>query len=266
MKILITLVLIISTQAFGYIPPTRVILEKTSDNAGAAFYQIEKEVRFSNPEIPILKESWSIESDRVMKLVVTLATPPFPVTPEPKLTILYVNGIKYILWGNAKETAKIPEEMTERLFHFKKVENFIQYLTQLHILSSTQGNLDLARLNRSQGVVNFGIGKPTDEGAKATTPYIWIDQDGFVIKKVRFNEDTELTANNYQVFRRGLNYPMVTHINWADQKVRLNTLSVSYVKKFPTSVFQSAQLEDSRPFQQSVTKWNAVIDFYKRFR
>ncbi len=262
----ILFIIICSMQALAYIPPTRVILEKTVENSGNASYQIEKEVRFSDPEIPAFKETWLIENDRTMKLTVTPLIPVQPGVPQLKYTALYVGGVKYVLWGSAKEAGKIPEEMTEKLFHFRKVENLIQYLNQLRVLTATQGNLDLARLNRSQGVINFGIGKPGEEGVKGSSPYIWIEQDLFVVKKVRFSFDTEMTANNYQIFPKGLNYPMVTNLAWADQKVKMNTLSVTMVKKFPPTSFQSSQLEDSKPFQQNFSRWNAVAEYYKRFR
>lgn len=259
-----------SPLAFAYIPPTRVILEKTVENAGTASYQIEKEVRFSNSEIPTLKETWYVENDRTMRLTVTPIMPTPPGAVLPKLTVLYINGIKHMMSGGSKETSKISDEMAEKLFHFRRTESFIQYLNQLHILnsslSSPQGNLELSRLNRSQGVVTFGIGRAGEEGRKGVSPYVWIEQDTFTLKRIRFSENTEMTANNYQAFPKGLNYPMVVNINWTDQKVRINTLSVSMIKKFQPTIFQSAQLEDSRLFQQNLSRWNAVIEFYKRFR
>lgn len=264
MKSVFALLLLCSLNGWAYIPPTKVILDKTSENAGSASYQIEKEVRFANPEIPPLKEVWYIENDHTMRLTVTGV--PAAGSQPLKLTILYVNGVKYMMSGASREALKLPEETTERFFHFHRGENLVQALVGLQILSSAQGNLDLARLNRSQGVVNFGLGRPTEEGGKGSNPYIWIEQDAFVIRKIRFNDETELIANNYQVFPKGLNYPMVTHINWADQKVRANTLSVTMVKKFQPAVFQSSQLEDTKPFLQAFSKWNPVIEFYKRFR
>ncbi len=263
---LIVLIAIYTFQTYAYVPPTRVILEKTVQNSGTSSYQIENEIRFSNPDIPTLKETWSIENDRTMKLTVTplVATP--PGTLLPKLTVLYVGGMKYILLGNSKESVKVPPELAEKFFHFRKVDSFIQHLNLLGVLNSTQGHLELSRLNRSQGVINFGIGKPSEEGSQGSSPYIWIEQDLFVVKKVRFSEDAELTAHNFQVFQKGLNYPMVKSLTWADQKVKINTLSVSMVKKFPPTVFQSSQLEDSKAFQQNFSRWNVVTEFYKRFR
>ena len=261
MKLSILLSLFLTLPVFAYIPPTKVILEKTVENAGTTAYQIEKEIRFSNPEIPVLKETWYIENDRAMRLTVSPAT-----GAGPRLTILYTGNAKTILISGSRTSTRILDEMSERFFHFHRTENFIQALSALHILTTTQGNLDLARLNRSQGVVNFGIGHPTDEGAKASSPYIWIDQDAFVIRKIRFNEDTELLANNYQIFPKGLNYPMITRLDWDQEKVKMTTLSVTMVKKFPPTVFQPTALEDSSAFLTSMSRWKPVSEFYSRFR
>ncbi len=263
---LISFILFCGVLANAYVPPTRAILEKTVENSGTASYQIEKEIRFSNPEIPALKETWYVANNKTIRLTVTPLAPAPAGTVNPKYTALYVAGVKYTLSGTSKETGKVPEEMPEQFFHFKRVDSLAQHLNKLGVLNSTQGNLDLARLNRSQGVINFGLGKPGEEGTKGTAPYVWIEQDAFVVKRVRFSQDTEMTANNYQIFPKGLNYPMVTNLTWADQKVRMNTLSVTMVKAFPPTVFQSANLEDSKDFQANFSRWNAVMEFYKRFR
>jgi hypothetical protein len=263
---LISVLILISVQAFAYIPPTRVILDKTVENSGSSSYQIEKEIHFSNPEIPPLKETWYIENDRTMRLTVQPLVAAQPGVIQPKFTVLYTGGLKYVLWGTAKEAGKMPEEMTERLFHFRRTDSFVQYLNQVHVLNSSQGNLDLSKLARSQGVVNFGIGKPTEEGSRSPAPYLWIEQDAFLVRKIRFEDGAEMTANLFQVYPKGLSYPNLMSLTWADQKVRMNTLSVTMVKKFQPAVFQANQLEDSKPFQQTFSKWNVVIEFYKRFR
>lgn len=255
--------------ASAYIPSTRVILEKTVENSGSASYQIEREVRFSNAEIPTLKETWYIENDRTMRLTVVPISGPITTQlglTNAKLTILYLNGTRYTFTGTSKESSKVPEEMLERLFHFRRTDHFAQLLAQLRVLSGTQGNLDLAKLNRSQGVVNFGIGRPTEEGNKPVSPYIWIEQDAFVIRKLRFSDEAEVTASQYQIYPKGLLYPGLMNLSWADQKVKLATSNVIMTKKFQPTVFQVSSLEDSRAFQTGFSRWNAVTEFYQRFR
>lgn len=246
--------------AFAYIPPTRMILQRTTDNSGDGAYQIEKEVNFNNPEIPVFKETWQLESERLLRLTVT------PVgMPSAKLTILYAGGQKHVQYGTQKETTRIPFENAERIFHFRTPDNFIQYLNNIGVLTTTAGNLDLAKLSRSQGVVNYGLGKQTEAGSSSLAPYLWIEQDRFVVRKVRFESGAELTADLFQTYAKGLYHPSLINVDWADQKVRITTNSV-VLKKFTPQTFQSNQLEDSQNFNTSFSKWSQVLEFYKRFR
>ena len=57
--------------AFASIPPTRMILQRTVENAGTGAYVVEQEVQIPNGAEPLLlKETWTIESDRSMKVTV----------------------------------------------------------------------------------------------------------------------------------------------------------------------------------------------------
>jgi len=255
------LIWVFSLFAEAYVPNTRMILSRTVENSGSGGYQIEKEVKFSNPEIPVLKESWNLENERTLRLTVVPVGP----KPAPKLTILWSGGQRHLLLGGTKETTRPSAENAERLFHFRTTDNFVQYLHQQSILQATSGNLDLARLNRAQGVVTWGLGKITEEGSDRLAPYLWIEQDRFVIRKVRFASKSELTADSFQVYAKGLHYPDVVTLAWDDQKVRLTTQSVSQ-KKFTPPFFQASQIEDSQEFMRLMAKWPVVSDFYKRFR
>ncbi len=260
MKVILTLVLWALT-AQAYIPPTRTILQKTVENSGRASYKIVKEVRFSNSELPTLKETWLIQNERTFRLTVS----PQGIPSAPQLDILYVGGQKYIMSQGHRESFKIPLEHAERPFHYRRTENFVQYLHSLQILSGVTGHLDLARLNRSQGVVNYGLGRPTEANDDRLAPYLWIEQDQFVIRKIRFNSKTELMASRYQKQPRQLVHPNLIVVSWDDQKARVSTLSVSTAK--PTAKdFQSSQLADSRAFFETTSHWNSIVEFYKRFR
>ncbi len=253
--------LLFGLSAQAYVPTTRMILQRCVENSGTGSYQIEKEVRFSNPEIPAFREIWQIENERTLRLTVT----PVGVQPAPKLTILYSGGQKHVLYGQQKETTRIPYENAERIFHFRGTDNLVQYLNNLQILTGTAGNLDLARLNRSQGVINYGLGKPTEAGSDKLAPYLWIEQDRFIVRKLRFDSKAELVADQFQSYSKGLQYPGQISITWGDQKARTTTSSV-VLRKFTPQTFQSSQIEDSQNFNSSMSRWSAVLEFYKRFR
>jgi hypothetical protein len=58
--------------AIAAIPKAALILQKTVENDGNGVYQIEQEVQFPNgSDILILKETWLIQNESNMKLIVT---------------------------------------------------------------------------------------------------------------------------------------------------------------------------------------------------
>lgn len=246
--------------AMAYIPPTRMLLEKLTDNSGKTGYEIVKEVRI-NATVPLIyKEVWQIENERTLRVTISPAD-----AKSPTMQILYVGGQKIIVNGKNRETRKMPIELTERVFHFRSAENLAAYLANLQILSSAIGNLDFARLNRSQGVVNYGLGKKSDSEASQLYPYLWIEQDRFVVRKLRYESGVEITADGYVSHPKGLYHPESISLMWGDSAARVRTLSV-ISKKWPPQTFQSSSLENSQSFLQTALSNPKAAEFYSRFR
>lgn len=244
----------------AYVPPTRMILERLTDNSGNGGYELVKEVRLDSTVPLIFKEVWKIENERNLRLTVT------PIqSSAPALNILYTGGQKILINGRNREVSKMPLEMSERIFHFRTVDYIAAYLTNLQVLTSALGNLDLAHLNRAQGVVNYGLGKKTEADSSSLAPYIWIEQDRFVVRKVRYDSDIEMTADHFNSYAKGLTHPSDIGIKWKNMTARLRTLSVTS-KKWPAPTFQSSTLEDSQKFLQNSLQDPVALDFYTRFR
>ena len=258
---LVLLLFFISPSLWAYIPPTRMILQRLSENSGTGRYEIIKEVRFSNPEAPTVKETWKIENERTFKVTIEVLNS----NPVQKMQYLYAGGQRYIQNGTKREVSKMPVEQAERVFHFRSVENLAAYLTNLQVLTSAIGNLDLSRLNRAQGVVNYGLGKKTDPDSDRKLPYLWIEQDRFVIRKLRFESDVEVTADSFQTQPKGLYHPEEINIKWKEKSARVKTLSVS-LKKWPADTFQLQSLENSQSFLQRLNPDETSTEFYSRFR
>ena len=261
MKSVLILMLCVASFSSAYIPPTRVIFQKLTENSGAGGYEIVKEVHFNNPEAFPLKETWKIENERMFKVTVE----PLSAAKKGKMQILYVNGQKAIISNQKKEISKLPIEHAERLFHFRNVENLAAYFTNLQVLSGASGNLDLARLNRAQGVITYGLGKKTAENSNSLLPYLWIEQDRFVIRKVRFENGTEVLTEAFQTYPKGLYHPQEINLKWADKSARIKTISVT-LKKWPADTFQIKTLEDSQNFVSDQLVDATSQEFYKRFR
>lgn len=254
-------ILFVAQISFAYIPPTRVIFQKLAENSGSGGYEIVKEIHFNNPEAFPLKETWKIENERVFKVTVE----PLNSTSKSKMHVLYINGQKVTLSNKKKELSKLSIEHAERLFHFRNVDNLAAYFTNLQVLSSASGNLDLARLNRAQGVITYGIGRKTPEGSSNLQPYLWIEQDRFVIRKVRFENGTEIRTEAFQTYPRGLYHPQEINLKWNDKSARIKTISVN-LKKWPAGTFQLKSLEDSESFISEQLVDSTSQEFYKRFR
>ena len=124
--------MIISQSAWAYIPPSRMILGRVSENAGSGIYSIEQEVQIPLGAEPIyLKETWLIENERNLRLTVTGTK---DLKDLVHLQFIYVGGQKWQLKNGKKESSKISEDFVEKYFHFRNAENLIASLQSLKIL------------------------------------------------------------------------------------------------------------------------------------
>ena len=269
MRVLI-LALLVSSMTWAYIPPLRMILERTSENAGTGVYSIETEVQFTDgTNEASVKESWLVENERTMRLTVTGQKE----LKGLKLTYLYENGLKWAMKAQKKESQTIPVDFVERWHHIRNADALNNFLVATHLVpefkkdkqSRSVYEESILKLSRSQGVVNYAIGEnPKD----ALTPKVWVEQDFFVIRKVRLPTQADLEFENYKSYSKGLNYPKNKSIRWAQNKVNINTLSV-----VPKTANMSAQFDpkslDSN--NQSEVLYNHPLktlleEFYTRFR
>src|SRR3989344_5870049 len=92
------LILLAPVFALAYIPPTRMILQRTAENSGSGVYAIEQEVQFNNVQDSLfLKETWLIENDRTMRVTVTGTK---DLKDQIKLQFIYAGGQRWSQNGN----------------------------------------------------------------------------------------------------------------------------------------------------------------------
>lgn len=268
--------------AQAYIPPTKMILQRVSDNAGSGLYLVEQEVQLNTGVEPVfLKETWIIENERTLRLTVTGLK---ELKDSVRLQFVYVGGQKWQMHGNQKESGDIPDEFLERFFHIRNHENLIAYLQGLKILPSLSGlkkpvqtgkNNEVkyepepfVRLSRSEGVINYAFGTPTPADQKDLGPGLWVEQDQFVIRKLRFPSQAEVTAENYGSFTRGLSFPKLRTIQWGQNTVQLRLLTVSGKVANASHSLKASSLDvpvmiktPLNPAAQTL-----IEEFYTRFR
>ena len=273
------LILLAPVFALAYIPPTRMILQRTAENSGSGVYAIEQEVQFNNVQDSLfLKETWLIENDRTMRVTVTGTK---DLKDQIKLQFIYAGGQRWSQNGNP-ESRRISEDFIERYFNFRSTDQLAANLMQLKILpanafakKSIPKNLDnlkyepeeFVRLSRAGGVPNYAFGTASDVEGSAN-PGIWIEQDQFLVRKFRLPSQVEVTADNYNQYARGLNYPKVRTVRWGQNTVTIRLIGVTSRPPNTTNMFQPKSLDTSTKLDglDNQPARDAVIDFYSRFR
>lgn len=267
--------------AQAYILPTKVILQKTTDNAGSGIYAIEQEVQFPNGnEILTLKETWLIENAHTMRLTVT-GTKDFQ--SSIRMQFVYGGGNRYDLVNGARQGHKISGDFLEKYLNFRNVDQFAAALMNLKLIPTNafarKGNEKkgddfkyeaepFVRYSRTGGVVNYAFGEPTPTDKEENNPGLWIEQDQFVVRKVRLPSQVEMSADNYTQFARGLNYPRQRVVRWNNNSVNIRLISASARASSASSLFQPSSLDIPIKLEGLAAQpaKDAVIEFYSRFR
>nr|HRO68220.1 hypothetical protein [Pseudobdellovibrionaceae bacterium] len=121
--------------AHAYIPPTRMIIERTAENAGSGSYTIEQEVQFSNgTDVLTLRETWEVDRGQSLKVTVSGVR---DLKDKMRAQILYAGGQKWSLTPSGKrESTRIPADFTERLFHWRDLNTAAAQLTAMKLIPS----------------------------------------------------------------------------------------------------------------------------------
>lgn len=283
MKFVISLLTVIfaAASAHAYIIPTRTILQKAVENAGSGIYAIEQEVQFSNGDEQIaVKETWLIDSDRTMRLTVTGGK---DLQNSFKLQFLYSGGQKWSLANNTRKSEKMPEEFLEKFLNFRNPEIFANTLAHFKIIPVSAFQKKPAaktgaefkyepeswvRYSRTGGVVNYALGVATPVDKDINYPGLWIEQDQFVLRKLRLPSQVEMSANNYNQFARGLSYPRARTIRWGNNTVNIRLISASARPQTAVTLFQPTSLDTNLKWEgiNSLPAKDVITEFYTRFR
>lgn len=277
--------LILSTaKAFAYIPPYWLIMSKTADQHGKGLYLIDQDVIFQSAagEPLVVNERWIIQNENSMRLEVTGRK---QLKDLIRLTFVYEDGKRYVIDENGvKKSARVPGEFFEPLFHFRFSKNIKPYLVEQKIVPSESLRSEphkyspkkphadpesFVRLARSGGVVTYAIGTPSSPGTD-DMPGLWIDQDQFVVRKVRYPSRITITAQDYRSWSQGLMLPKEREVTFGSHSVVVTVNSVSPVTLTPQvksklthsslNFGENPQLSSVLPTEQ------AIRDFYLRLR
>jgi len=282
----LTLTFGLSESVYAYIPDYHMIMSKTADRHGRGVYLIEQDVVFrGDPDPLVVRETWYISGESAMR-----------VNIEGR------GGLKGLIQGavifeanqktwrdeaGALKSSKLNEDWTEPFFHFRYSKNFKPKLVALKIAPSeslrernpivsgaerldyTYPKQDFLRLSRTGGTVNYAIGTPTPPDDTNAQPGLWIEQDQFVIRKIRLPTQSLIEAGDYARHSEGLWLPRSRTYHFGANSVQVFVSSVKWLGRSLSSDLLRTSSLDPQKNGAVLVKWpeHAVVkEFYQRFR
>ncbi len=284
MKALIFLLLaIFSASAWAYIPDYHMIMSRTADNHGRGIYQIEQDVVFrGDPDPLVVHETWWIAGENAMR-----------VTFEGRGSLkgLIQGAITYDSdekqWreeGGTAKSARLTDDWTEPFFHFRYSKNIKPKLVAMKIappesLKSrgvsvkdgtefSYGQQNFIRLARSGGAISYAIGGLSSPEDASSTPGIWIEQDQFVVQKVRLPSTALVKAEQYNRYSEDFWLPKTRTIAWGPNSVQIHVGTVKSLKKSGSEMLKVSSA-DVQKNSNLIVRWpdqEVIREFYTRFR
>jgi hypothetical protein len=271
-SLLVFILSLVGSSAWAFIPKASMILSRTAENSGKGIYQIEQEVQFaSGAETLVLKETWIIENENNMRLMVTGGK---ELKDLVSFQVSYVNGLR----SQNGQTRRLNDDFIEKYFHVRSVDSMAQILASLKIVPNSvlakkpvkigkeadyQAE-NFIRLSRVGGVVTYSLGMSAE--SETLRPAFWIEQDQFLIRKFRLPSLIEVSADKYNTYARGLSFPGSRNVKWDNQQVSIQTISVKAVGKEALSAFAAKAAVPAKFNIGQFQAASAIEDFYERLR
>ena len=272
--------------AQAYIPNSHTIIGRLVRNSGKGVYVIDQEVQFRTAGEPLtLREHWVVENGETMHLSVS-APQAAKLGLEPmRFEASYRDGRKtapdlLVPPGTAipVKTSALSPEFIEGLFNARSTSGFINALQHARVVPP--GSLrerphftkleqvkyaeePYVRLGRTAGVVTWIFGDVTPVQTSAATqklnPAAWIEQDAFLLRRVRFPTEAQVTADHFTSYPNSLRLARERTVSWANNSVLIRVLSVKHLAQAPREPSVQAKGTNLPDIAQ-------VKEFYSRFR
>jgi hypothetical protein len=269
--------------AFASIPQSQTIAARLARGHGKNVYVIEQDIQFRTSAEPlVLRERWLIENGERMRLTVTTPTVSgIKANDSASFEALYRDGKRTYTELNAGvKTSAISQEFAEGFFHMRSGKSFLTALIKSRVVpgdffreKSKPTKIEqihhipdpYVRLGRDNGIVAWIFGEPSPVEGKLS-PQVWIEQDSFILKRLRFPSEAEIIADRYSSYPNGLKFPRERTINWSDNTVTIRVVSVRSMtsvqagRSFEVATFSNGAKPGRLP------ELPQVREFYSRFR
>lgn len=257
--------------ALAYVPPYAMILSRTAENHGRGVFVIEQDVTYrSSTDTQVVHETWTVLDEYHMRLS-------FHGVGALKDVVhgsyVYENHAR-IANEDGLKNHHVGEDWVEPFFHFRFSKNIRPRIVQLKMAPAdsvkdrpplkSDGPPDYdpepyVQLARQNGMVSWAIAKP-EEGPEG--PGLWIEQDQFVVTKLKLPTKSVVEAADYAKYDGGIYLPRLRTYTWNDKMVTVQVRSVRSLGPAKSKdLFSAKNLPESQFAASDILK-----DFYLRFR
>lgn len=276
-KLFVLFICIFTLNAHAFIPASDYLLEKVTKGHGKGLYSLEQEVVFrSDTETLVLKEKWLVQDAETMRVTVSGGS------VDLAFVILGTKAY-YAETVGQLVSRKLSPESLERFFHVRSEKTLSDLLMNskvvtLHPLRARQRPKDIklikpendpyVSLMRVGDEVTYLVSSTIDPKEAPTAPGLWIDQEQYTIRKIRFPSAAEILATNYQSLSNDLVFPKLRSATWGTNNVEIRLIKASSIAKSKEleANLQPASISQAPLNWGSSSLTSMVKEFYQRFR
>ena len=281
--LIIILVFFIFAEALSYIPSSDFILKEVLKSHGRSNYLVQQELTFPIEKTQkIVRETWHVTVNKNQDLQLHLLA----TSEGLHIERLYINNTVYYKENKKSlKKSKWLSEFIEPWFFNRSLPNLqnaivahkmagnstLNWNPSLFISTSKRNKKSLTdvqipiTLSINKGQVMYTYQK------SAKGPGLWIEQDKFVIRKIKLKTNVEVLASRYIEHVGYLKFPQHRILIYEDTSIPIKTTNISRLSG-NQKLQQKLSLQNFRKSQKNITRWDEEItfslirDFYSRFR
>lgn len=254
----------VSVSAQAYIPKLNTILSKmTANNGGTKAWVLKRTVTLKEDNV-VAQETWTVANADLMKL---RAEGTNSDGSAWSVEILYKGGRRHTTTSEGNtQVFPLSAEFFEPLIHYRSSRALMSRLSAFQILPPTVSgdttSPTYVNLDRYKGGVAYMLGA-LDSKNTLQPPRLWVEQDSFLIRKLRLGSQVEVEFDSYKDFEEGkIKQPELQTVFWKNTTVLVQNTSTQLLE--PKKAEAALQIQKGL---RAVLPDNANLkEFYSRFR
>lgn len=255
------LALFLVSTAEAYVPKLSTVLTKmASVTGGNKAFVLKRTVTLKEDNV-VANETWYVAHADLIKLEVEGTN----VDGSPwKFEIFYKGGKRTTTSVEGKnQSFPLSPEFFEPLLHYRSSRALQSRLLAMQIVpSQAASEAGFMNLDRYKGGVAYVIGAQ-DSKNTLQPPRLWVEQDSFLIRKLRLGSQVEVEFDSFKDFEEGkIKQAELQTIYWKNSTVIVQNTSTQLVEQKKIEGF----LKMTKDSQALLPQNTNLKEFYSRFR